>query len=64
MIVAPKISLEAFLKQLVGSYFPSLVGISQWEYDHCYPLREKFITLLAMSGYMHIQATKPDTLGM
>ena len=63
MIVPPKGSLEAVIKQITGNYFPSLLGISQSEYDLFYPLDKTFIQLLAASGYMHLQATKPDTLG-
>jgi len=28
------------------------------------PIKEKFGFLLAETGYMHIQATKPDTVGV
>lgn len=62
MIVPPKGSLEALIKQIVGNYFPSLIGISQSEYDLFYPLDKMLIKLVAASGYMHLQATKPDTL--
>ncbi|XP_070533907.1 epoxide hydrolase 1-like isoform X2 [Ptychodera flava] len=51
-----------FVKLAIGSIFPSLV-IDDDEYDRVFPLGEKFTQLMAASGYMHLQATKPDTAG-
>ncbi|CAG2179304.1 unnamed protein product [Oppiella nova] len=52
------------LKMLLGSYFPSLVlDNTDRDYKKIYPLSEKFSTALRESGYFHIQATKPDTVG-
>ncbi|XP_035659498.1 epoxide hydrolase 1-like [Branchiostoma floridae] len=51
------------LRTMVGSVFPSLVGIKPEEYDRVYPSGEKFLLLLQETGYMHLQATKPDTVG-
>ncbi|XP_043251770.1 juvenile hormone epoxide hydrolase 1-like [Colletes gigas] len=47
---------------LVGSYFPSLV-IENEHYSKFYPISDILRRLVEESGYFHIQATKPDTLG-
>ncbi|KZC13710.1 Juvenile hormone epoxide hydrolase 1, partial [Dufourea novaeangliae] len=47
---------------IVGSYIPSLVVESE-HYSKFYPLSKVFIALIEESGYFHIQATKPDTIG-
>ena len=58
IINTPMASLKAF----IGSFFPSLV--IEKEHQHLlYPLSEKLETLLRETGYLHLQATKPDTLG-
>ena len=54
---------EMIMKLVVGSFFPSLLGISDWEYKLNYPLKKFFLRALAATGYMHLQATKPDTVG-
>lgn len=48
---------------LIGSVFPSLVT-DEKDYKHIYPLKDIFIGLLKESGYMHLQASKPDTVGL
>jgi juvenile hormone epoxide hydrolase len=50
------------IKTLVGSLYPSYF-IDEAHISYYYPLTPKFKTLLVESGYMHIQATKPDTIG-
>lgn len=52
-----------FIKTFIGSYFPSLVGIPKEQEAYLYPMSEKFLFLIEESGYMHIQTTKPDTIG-
>ncbi|XP_033116143.1 epoxide hydrolase 1-like [Anneissia japonica] len=47
----------------IGSYFPSLILSSKEDQDKVFPAGEHFFDLLLETGYMHIQATKPDTLG-
>lgn len=47
----------------VGSYFPSLVGGSE-NYSLYYPLSRVLSNLIEESGYFHIHATKPDTVGV
>ncbi|XP_044731923.1 juvenile hormone epoxide hydrolase 1-like isoform X1 [Chrysoperla carnea] len=52
-----------FLLTLIGSVFPRLVV--EKEYEHLiYPYSSTFKHLLEESGYMHLQATKPDTIGI
>lgn len=52
------------LKYIIGAYFPSLVlDDPRKEYQRIYPFWEKFSFLMRESGYFHIQATKPDTVG-
>lgn len=51
-----------FLQFIVGSFVPSLV-LDPADHNKLYPFGEKFLFLLQESGYMHIQATKPDTVG-
>ena len=54
---------RVILKQLIGAWLPDLVFGSQSEADKIYPLGEKMLDVLKETGYMHIQATKPDTVG-
>lgn len=50
-------------KTYVGVYFPSLFFSSK-EIERNYPLSDQFDFTILESGYVHLQATKPDTLGM
>ena len=50
------------LKIAIGSVFPSLV-MDESEARNIYPLKDTFKFFLEESGYYHIQATKPDTVG-
>lgn len=52
----------AHLKIFLGEFFPSLV-IDDKVRDRVYPMMDKIRYIFKESGYMHIQATKPDTLG-
>lgn len=56
-------SSKQLLKTFIGSYFPSLIGIPKDQEKYIYPMSEKFSFLMLESGYFHIQATKPDTVG-
>lgn len=47
---------------ILGSFAPSLVA-EKHEIDKVYPMTNKFMYLIEESGYMHIQGTKPDTIG-
>ncbi|CAH1775151.1 unnamed protein product [Owenia fusiformis] len=61
--VSPLRTPKAFFKQIIASYAPSLIMDEKdlWKVSNGY-----FGTLLYViseTGYMHIQATKPDTAG-
>lgn len=49
-------------KTIVASYFPSYF-IEEEFIDFYYPFSPKITFLFQESGYMHIQSTKPDTIG-
>lgn len=52
------------VKTIIGAYFPSLVfNEPEIEHKKLYPQWERFSFLIRESGYMHLQATKPDTVG-
>ncbi|OAD56030.1 Juvenile hormone epoxide hydrolase 1 [Eufriesea mexicana] len=46
----------------VGTYFPFIVGVNE-HYSRFFPLSTVLSNLIQESGYFHIQATKPDTIG-
>ncbi|XP_043492467.1 juvenile hormone epoxide hydrolase 2-like, partial [Polistes fuscatus] len=46
----------------IGTLFPSLVVDKQHE-NKIFPLKDKYSFLIEETGYFHIQATKPDTIG-
>ncbi|CAD0205920.1 unnamed protein product [Chrysodeixis includens] len=50
-------------KLFLGAYFPSLY-VEPHLADRMYPLSSFFAYVLEESGYMHLQATKPDTIGV
>ncbi|KAJ0171962.1 hypothetical protein K1T71_012725 [Dendrolimus kikuchii] len=54
---------SGFLKTFIGAYIPSLI-IDSDVADRMYPLSSFFAYLLEEFGYAHIQATKPDTIGV
>lgn len=47
----------------IGSIYPLLVVDPPYQ-DRLYPLSKTYSQLLEESGYFHIQATKPDTVGV
>ncbi|XP_060807877.1 juvenile hormone epoxide hydrolase [Amyelois transitella] len=47
---------------ILGSFMPSLV-VEPSLADRMYPLSKIFSFMLEESGYLHLQATKPDTVG-
>lgn len=53
----------ANLKTFIASFYPSLFIKEEKLIGWIYPFTPKFFDLLQESGYMHIQATKPDTIG-
>jgi len=49
---------------MLGVYVPWLVGLTREDVRRMYPFIQKNIhEVLRESGYLHIQATKPDTAG-
>uniref|UniRef100_A0A0K0CZ45 Epoxide hydrolase n=1 Tax=Angiostrongylus cantonensis TaxID=6313 RepID=A0A0K0CZ45_ANGCA len=60
----PLISLSSFkvaALEIIGTLFPKLIFSSVNHHNHS--ILEKFSTMIVESGYMHLQATKPDTVG-
>lgn len=55
-------SMGSNVKGFIASLYPSLF-IAPENIDFYYPAGEKFAYLIEESGYMHLQATKPDTIG-
>lgn len=49
---------------MLGAYVPWLVGLTREDVHRMYPYIQKNIyDILRETGYLHIQATKPDTAG-
>jgi len=48
---------------IIGSFIPSLVVESKYS-DRMYPLGHHMSRMLEETGYMHIQSSKPDTIGI
>ncbi|TGZ51818.1 juvenile hormone epoxide hydrolase 1-like [Temnothorax curvispinosus] len=55
-------SKSSMIWRLIGSFVPWLVVESEYS-DRMYPLGYHTGRLLEESGYMHIQSSKPDTIG-
>ena len=55
-------TLRAHVLSFVGAYIPSLV-IDNEHHAKMYPMSHHLSRLVEESGYFHIQATKPDTVG-
>lgn len=56
-------AMPNLLWSVIGSIFPSLVVDSE-HHSKMYPLSYHMSRLLEETGYMHLQATKPDTAGI
>lgn len=64
-MITAKTNTVGLLSILVGRYIPFLVGFTKEDVKRLYPFMEKNIyEMLRESGYLHIQATKPDTAGI
>ncbi|XP_035177681.1 epoxide hydrolase 1-like [Oxyura jamaicensis] len=61
------IAIQGFKKLIqvmLGAYVPWLVGFTREDVRRMYPFMQKNVyDILRESGYLHIQATKPDTAG-
>ncbi|XP_057271372.1 epoxide hydrolase 1-like [Pezoporus wallicus] len=56
--------LGKVISVMLGAYVPWLVGLTREDVHRMYPFVQKNIyDILRESGYLHIQATKPDTAG-
>lgn len=55
-------SVGSMIKQYIAGFYPSLV-LPEEHIDFVYPAGEKFKYMIEESGYLHIQASKPDTIG-
>ncbi|XP_040906412.1 epoxide hydrolase 1 [Toxotes jaculatrix] len=59
-----KRGFRVMMSLMIGPYLPFLVGFSREDVRRLFPFFEKNVwNILKESGYMHIQATKPDTAG-
>ncbi|MED6282089.1 epoxide hydrolase [Characodon lateralis] len=59
-----KPGLLMVLSIMLGRRFPKLFGFTEMDVERLYPCMEKLVVeSIKESGYMHIQATKPDTAG-
>ncbi|XP_078580244.1 epoxide hydrolase 1-like [Branchiostoma floridae x Branchiostoma japonicum] len=48
---------------MLGSVAPSLAGLTEEDYKRVYPVSRQLLFTLQESGYFHLQASKPDTVG-
>lgn len=53
----------SIMKLFISSFWPSLTVDKEYE-SFLYPIGEKFAKFIEFTGYFHIQATKPDTIGI
>lgn len=53
---------QLLVKHIIASYFPSLI-VDKEDMANLKPLKTFVLDLLVESGYYHIQATKPNTIG-
>ncbi|KAM9703295.1 epoxide hydrolase 1 [Menidia menidia] len=59
-----KLELPVALSMVLGRRFPKLFGFTEIDIQRLYPCMDKLVVeSIKESGYMHIQATKPDTVG-
>ncbi|KAL0860661.1 hypothetical protein ABMA27_010006 [Loxostege sticticalis] len=61
--MANVLSLKSMIYTWLGAYFPSLVVEEKYA-DRLYPLSKYYSDFVEEMGYLHIQATKPDTVGV
>ncbi|KAM8809346.1 epoxide hydrolase 1-like isoform 2-T2 [Eudromia elegans] len=64
MVFITPSGLGRYISVMIGAYAPWLVGLTREDARRMYPFLQKNVYyLLRESGYLHIQATKPDTAG-
>uniref|UniRef100_A0A672JF70 Epoxide hydrolase n=1 Tax=Salarias fasciatus TaxID=181472 RepID=A0A672JF70_SALFA len=63
MVMAAR-GFKQLLSIIIGPYLPFLVGLTREDVRRMFPFFQKnVVEILKETGYMHIQATKPDTAG-
>ncbi|KAM8945289.1 epoxide hydrolase 1-like [Pelodytes ibericus] len=63
-VMLPMAGVGSFISLTLGRYVPWLVGLTKEDTSRIYPYIEKNVyAVLLETGYLHIQATKPDTVG-
>lgn len=60
MVAVPTVSSNIGL--MLGSLWPTLLMPAD-KVHLVYPLGAKFTHIIQETGYLHLQATKPDTIG-
>ncbi|NWH85173.1 HYEP hydrolase, partial [Aegithalos caudatus] len=64
MVSVSRLGFTHLLSILLGRYFPGLFGFQDEDVRRMFPfLKKGLYRILSESGYAHIQATKPDTVG-
>ncbi|KAM4042440.1 epoxide hydrolase 1 [Anomaloglossus baeobatrachus] len=64
MVAVMTAKLPVLLSVFLGQRFPGLFGFQEEDVRRMFPIVKKyFYHVMKESGYMHIQATKPDTAG-
>lgn len=53
----------SIVKTILGSFWPSLLVDAKHQ-NKIYPMKKIFFNMMEETGYMHIQSTKPDTIGV
>lgn len=54
---------KSLLWAFAGTYFPFMSGVESEHYDKYFPISTVLSNIVEESGYFHLQATKPDTIG-
>lgn len=52
------------IKTTIAAYFPSYFIEDPKYISWMYPFKREFMFLIQETGYFHLQATKPDTIGI
>lgn len=64
LVLATNMGFMQLLSILLGRYLPGLFGFQDEDVRRMFPfLKKGLYRMLLESGYAHIQATKPDTVG-
>ncbi|XP_045618411.2 juvenile hormone epoxide hydrolase 1 [Procambarus clarkii] len=56
-------TLGVNLKTMLGAFLPAGLVVAREDQAKLYPLTNLYSMILRESGYLHIQASKPDTIG-